>query len=790
VLSALPDPRRLHLTTLVSAGEACTAPLAQRWSATQPFINAYGPTEATVCATFHRYRHEDGPSLPIGQPIANARIYVLSAQLQPLPVGVAGEIYIGGAGVGRGYLNRPDLTIQRFLADPFSADPQARMYKTGDLGQWRADGAIEYLGRNDHQVKIRGFRIELGEIETQLTYHEKVVSALVLAREDIPGEKRLVAYVTAADEPPSADALRSHLQGVLPEYMVPSAFVVLESFPLTPNGKVDRRALPTPEPRANSCQEYEAPQGEVEEILAEIWRETLYVKRVGRNQHFFELGGNSLSAMTVAARISARFTVELSPITLFHHPTLHQLALSVRSLAPAPVTARISAAQATPGPVARAPGEQIPLSLSQALRWGLNRDYFRATTFARRIRVELDLELFRKSIRELIQRHEALRTNIVVVNGVPTQQVRDFLEYDLEEQDLTAIAHDRLENEVSKQITQCILQPVHLGKDPLFSFKLLKIGRADYVLIVATEHMISDGVSVQILWRDLLLLYVHKLRGGASELPEIPVQFPDYAVWQIKAHGQWLERHGVAWADRLKDCRPARFPTQASPSMRGRRGWGSARVKIGGPLKTQWEAWCRKRRTTLPLSALSVYTALLSRWCAAPEVAIQLRTNGRPSPAVENAVGLFSSVVYVRVRLRKTDTLADVMQRVIDDYGQSYAIPDFCYLGAELPRPELAYIPSFNWLPKPPFSRQFLAATDSITTEPVAFEHPFPEVVRQDPDPSIVFHESADEVHGHLIFPNRRFSKDSMERLMDNLVPFLKTMLTTPKIRLQDIPLQ
>ena len=224
--------------------------------------------------------------------------------------------------------------------------------------------------------------------------------------------------------------------------------------------------------------------------------------------------------------------------------------------------------------------------------------------------------------------------------------------------------------------------------------------------------------------------------------------------------------------------------------MSDRRGWGSARVKIEGPLKTQWEAWCRKRRATLPLSALSVYAALLSRWCAVPEVVIRFRTNGRSSPAVENTVGFFSSAVYVRVRLHENDTLADVLQRVIDEYGQAYAIPDFCYLGAELPRPELADIPSFNWLPKLQFSRQFLSETNSITSEPLTFEHPFLEGAPQDPDPELVFHESDDELLGNLIFSNGRFSKDMMERLMGNLAGFLKTMLTTPEIRLQDIPLQ
>ena len=450
---------------------------------------------------------------------------------------------------------------------------------------------------------------------------------------------------------------------------------------------------------------------------------------------------------------------------------------------------RSSAAEVTQTPVARARNDQIPLSLSQATQWSPNRIFLRATAFAKRIRGELNLKLFRGSLQDLIQRHEALRTRIVMVSGVPTQQVHDFLDHGLQEEDLTSLPEGLLDDAISKQIAQCILQPIDLGKDPLFLFKLLKIRPAYHVLVVATEHLISDGISLQILWRDLLALYVQKLTGGGSELPRIPVQFPDYAVWQIKAHRQWSEQHGAAWADRFKDCRPARFPMQATPSTTYRRGWGLAHVKIESVLKTEWQACCRKRRTTLPLSVLGVYAALLSRWCAVPEVVIQYLTNGRRSPDVENTVGFFASSVYIRVRLHDSDTLADVMRRVIDDYWQSYEVRDFCHLGAELLRPELSTLPSFNWIPKLQSSRPFLSETGSISSEDVVFENPVFEAVEVDSDPALVLQEVGDEVHGSLAFPNRCFSKDVMERFLDNLLRFLKAMLTEPETRVSDIPL-
>jgi amino acid adenylation domain-containing protein len=317
-------------------GEALTADLSANLRGRVGALwNLYGPTETTIwsCGRQVTTPSESGSLESIGRPIANTQMYILDPQRQPVPIGVAGEIYIGGAGVARGYLNRPELTAERFLSDPFSADPQARIYKTGDLGRWRSDGNIEYLGRNDHQVKIRGFRIELGEIEAQLLQHPQVKEAVVLAREDAPGEKRLVAYVTQRDQNnPSIEELRAHLKVVLPDYMVPSAVVRLDAFPLTPNGKLDRRALPAPDIGAYVSGQYEAPEGEVEEVLAVIWKELLRVIRVGRQDNFFELGGHSLHGMKLSTRIASRFMVQLPVIAVFQYPTIQQLAKVVEAL--------------------------------------------------------------------------------------------------------------------------------------------------------------------------------------------------------------------------------------------------------------------------------------------------------------------------------------------------------------------------------------------------------------------------------------------------------------------------
>jgi amino acid adenylation domain-containing protein len=311
-------------------GEALTTDLSRRLlSRVDALWNLYGPTETTIwsCSQQIERRPERiGLVEPIGRPISNTSIYILNTQRQPVPIGVTGEIYIAGHGVARGYLNRPELTVERFVDDPFSSDPQARMYRTGDLGCYRADGTIEYLGRSDTQVKIRGFRIELGEIETQLAQHPQVKDAVALAREDLPGEKRLVAYVITRDGSTSEpESLRAHLKLALPDHMVPSAFMILESFPLTPNGKLDRRALPPPEAGAYVQRPFEAPQGDAEETLAEIWQSLLHIERVGRHDNFFELGGHSLLGMRLMERLQ-RLGIQ-APITIaFQYPTIRQMA--------------------------------------------------------------------------------------------------------------------------------------------------------------------------------------------------------------------------------------------------------------------------------------------------------------------------------------------------------------------------------------------------------------------------------------------------------------------------------
>lgn len=334
IASGFLERRGCGLRTVIVGGEALDAALWARLTQRSDiaFYNVYGPTECTVFSTATPLSGA-GETPHIGRPTGNTYVFILDSQLRPVPIGVTGEIFIGGAGVARGYLNRPQLTRDRFIGDPFSRDRQVRLYRTGDLARWRTDGNIEFLGRRDHQVKVRGFRIELGEIVIQLLRHPQVSDAVVIAREDLPGDKRLVAYVTMHNGSSfSAADLRTHLESTLPEYMIPSAFIALDSFPVTANGKLDRQGLPAPEAQSYLGQRFEPPRGELEEALAAIWREVLRVEKIGRENKFLELGGHSVQGMRVVVRVAERFGIQMSFPDLFQHPTIRQMAELVQTL--------------------------------------------------------------------------------------------------------------------------------------------------------------------------------------------------------------------------------------------------------------------------------------------------------------------------------------------------------------------------------------------------------------------------------------------------------------------------
>ncbi|MBD2977955.1 amino acid adenylation domain-containing protein, partial [Burkholderia pseudomallei] len=663
---------------VVIGGEAVGASALDAWFAEEGrrprLFNTYGPTETTVSVTVHEVRGRHDDANVIGRPIANTRVYVLDAWLRPAPIGVAGELYIGGVQVARGYLNRPELTRERFIDDPFVAG--GRLYRTGDLARWRTDGRLEYLGRNDFQVKIRGFRIELGEIEAQLAKVAGVREVVVLARDsasavhdsatenaapDAPSpetatatEKRLVAYYTG-----DADvvALRAQAAQHLPSYMVPSAYVRLDAWPLTPNGKLDRRALPAPADDAYARAEYEAPQGAKEEALAAIWRELLHVERVSRHDNFFELGGHSLLAVQLVSRLRQALSVEVALGTVFDAPVLSALAerLEAENTAVLP-----------PIPLAPRDG-RIALSLAQQRLWfltqleGVSEAYHMSG--AVRLDGPLNREVLQRALNRIVMRHEALRTCFVREEGEPIQVIQPHA-------DLTVSYHDLREAEQSEQRAKNLSQahasaPFDLSRDLPVRVLLLQLADEAHVVQVVMHHIASDGWSVGVFLQELSALYGSFIAEQDDPLAPLPLQYADYAAWQRRwlASGQ-LEKQGAFWQTNLSGAPTLlELPTDRPRPPKQSHAGASVEVKLGAALSERVKRLSQRHGVTPYMTLLSSWAAVLGRLSGQEEVVIGSPVAGRNRTEVEALIGFFVNTLALRLDLSSEPTVGELLKR-------------------------------------------------------------------------------------------------------------------------------
>ena len=651
------------LTNVICSGEALPKSVAQRFYERLPEVqlsNLYGPTEAAVDVTWWLCPKDNLPeNIPIGRPVANTRMYVVDAQMEPVPVGVTGDLYIGGVQVGRGYLNRAELTAERFVSSPFVEGD--RLYKTGDLARYLPSGDIEFLGRSDFQVKIRGFRIELGEIEARLAEYPGVREAVVVALDGVEGEKRLVAYYTA--EPAaeiSVDALRGHVLALLPAYMVPAAYVQLDAMPLSPNGKLDRKALPPPEGDAYGTRAYEAPEGELEIALAAIWRELLKVEQVGRSDNFFELGGHSLLAMRVLSRVRQALHVEASLTNLFAHPTLSGFAEAVKN----------SSGGALPAIVPVDRSERIPLSFAQERLWFLaqldpaaSRAYH--IPFGMPIKDEVDAVALRRALDEIVARHEALRTTFAAVDGEPVQRFAPA------DSGFALVEHDlRGSDDVAGELKRLSMQetgaPFDLETGPLIRGRLVTTAADDHVLLITTHHIISDGWSMGVLMREFKTLYAAYRAGEPSPLAPLAVQYADYAVWQRRwITGEVLQKQAAYWRDALASAPVLlELPTdRPRPALRDHQG---ARVTFafGAELTAGLKALSRRHGTTLFMTLLAAWGTLLSRLSGQDDVVVGTAVANRARPEVEPLIGFFVNTLAVRLDFSGAPTVSTLLGRV------------------------------------------------------------------------------------------------------------------------------
>jgi amino acid adenylation domain-containing protein len=634
-------------------------------------IHCYGPTETTTFAITHEVTEapEGAKSIPLGRPIANTQIYILDANRQPAPIGVAGEIYIGGSGVALGYLNRPELTDECFLPNPFSPEPEARMYKTGDLGRWLPNGLIEFLGRNDFQVKIRGFRVELGEIESTLEAYPEVREAVVLTREDGEGGQRLIAYYTG--EEADVEALRAHLSSRLPDYMTPAVYVHLESLPLTENGKLNRRALPAPEEQAYLTRGYEPPVGEIETRLAGIWADLLGVERVGRRDNFFELGGHSLLAVRLLSRLRQDSGVEARIADLLSRPVLADLALVIESA---------SRSEGPPITITRR-DRPLELSFAQQRLWFLSQFEGASEAYhiagGLRLLGSLDRAALRRALDRIVARHEVLRTTFSQVDGRPVQIIgpaeTGFLlrEHDLRFAPDRSAALERLAADEAGQ-------PFDLEHGPLIRGRLAQLDQDDHALLVTMHHIVSDGWSMGILINELNALYRAYCEGGEADLPDLLIQYADYAAWQRRwLQGAELETQLAYWRRQLGgELSVLALPTDKT---RPAQQWGpGAEVSLLLPatLLESLKALSLESNCTLFMTLLAAFDILIYYLTGQTDICVGTDIANRNRAEIEKLIGFFVNQLVLRAELSPDSTFEELLGEVRETTLGAYAHQD------------------------------------------------------------------------------------------------------------------
>ncbi|ANN17190.1 non-ribosomal peptide synthetase [Amycolatopsis orientalis] len=738
--------------------------------------NYYGPTEVTVDSVFRRV-HGDRPL--IGRPGGNVRAYVLDRSLSPVPAGVPGELYLAGLQLARGYLGRPGLTADRFLANPFGG-PGERLYRTGDRVRWTTGGELDYLGRLDEQVKIRGFRVEPGEIEAALLGHPAVAEAVVIAREDEPGNRRLAAYVVLDDEGPDSTDLRAWLRRTVPAHLVPSAFVVLDRLPLTRNGKVDRRALPAPE-SSGTGRTYVAPRTSVERTLAEIWSEVLGVERVGVEDNFFELGGDSLLSMRIVSRVRAAFGTDVSPRALFSDPVLGRFAAALAEQGPAgraiPVTDR-------DGP--------LPLSFAQQRLWFLDEyepgsvEYVSPT--ALRLRGELDVAALADALTALVARHEALRTTFDADSGHGVQRVGAPYAVGLPLDDLSGLSEEDRSAALHRTLEREVRQPFDLRTGPLLRARLIRLAPDEHVLTLTLHHIVTDGWSSGVLVGDLDALYTAFVRGTEAELPELPIQYADFAVWQRQVvEGELLAEQLGYWRDRLDGVPPLEPPTdRPRPAVRTTNGdWYAFEVPSG--LVTALKKLARGQDGTLFMTLVAACQVLLGRWSGQDDVAVGTVTSGRDRPELERLIGFFVNTLVLRSTVDAKRTFRELLTSVRETVLGAFAHQDVPFervVDAVQPERDVSRTPLFQAMVALQNTGDPVPEGGALAAEEIALPSATAAF-----DLLVQFEEHDGGLRGAVNYNTDLFDQATIERLTGRLRLILEGVTAAPDRPLGELPL-
>ncbi|HST57554.1 MAG TPA: condensation domain-containing protein, partial [Longimicrobium sp.] len=657
-----------------------------------------------------------------------------------------------------------------------------RLYRTGDRARWKADGTLEYLGRLDAQVKVRGYRIELGEIESVLRVHSAVTECVVVVREDAPGDRRIAAYVVGSVD---ADALRQHLRRSVPEYMVPGALLMLDALPLTPNGKVDRKALPAPE-AAQGGDRYVAPRTPVEEVLAGIWAEVLRLERVGVNDNFFELGGHSLLVTRVVSRIRAVFGVELPLRALFERPTVAELAARMEELRreELPVLPPVMPVERT-GP--------LPLSFAQERLWFLDRMEPGSNAYnipvAWRLGGALDEAALERAVGEIVRRHEALRTVFTEVDGSPVQVVAPFDGFVLPVEDLAHVAEAERDAEVRRRADEEARRPFDLAAGPLFRAALLRLGGEDHVLLLSMHHIVSDGWSLGVLFREFSALYEAYREGGESPLPELPVQYADYAMWQREQlEGEVLDRQLAYWREHLSGAPELlELPTDhPRPPVQTYRG-ASVPVNFSSELLERLQTLGRSEGTTLYMTLLGAFQVLLSRYSGSEDVVVGSPIAGRTRGEVDGLIGFFVNTLVLRTDLGGDPSFRETLRRTREVTLGAYEHQEvpFEKLVAELqPERSMGHSPLFQVM----FTLQN-AGGGGGALPGLRVSGAGGEIASAKFDLSLGLAATPRGLRGELNYSTDLFEPDTIERMVGHLQRVLEQVAADADVRLSQLDL-
>ncbi|KKD52441.1 MULTISPECIES: non-ribosomal peptide synthetase [Paenibacillus] len=755
---------------LLVGGDVLSVPHINRVLKAHPnlrIINGYGPTENTTFSTTHAITGVQSEAVPIGSPIHNSTAYVVDRSMQLQPIGAWGELLVGGDGVARGYCNRPDLTSEKFINSPFRNGE--RCYRTGDLVRWNADGTLEYKGRIDAQVKIRGYRIELGEVEAQLLKLEAVREAVVIAREDEQGQKQLCAYVvTHADV--QLSELRSALNRELPSYMVPSYFVQLEQLPLTPNGKVDRRALPRPEGGISSGAEYVPPQNQLQAQLVSIWKEVLEIERIGIKDNFFEAGGHSLRATHVISLIHKQLHKNVQLKDLFQHPTIEQFAQVIEALEQTTYES-IPVSENKPFYAVSSAQKRMYI-LNQLDGAGISYNIPGALTLIG----SLDHKALDNAFRQLIDRHETLRTSFETMNGEPVQRVHNEVPFRVE-----LIHAPRADQRETDELVHGFVQPFNLEQAPLFRAGLIEISPEHHILLLDMHHIISDGTSINVLIQDFIHLY------AGDTLPSLRIQYKDYAAWQREQ--QQSERYQEQedyWLNTFAGELPVLdIPTDyPRPAVRSFEG-DVLEFTLDQRQSEGLKSIAMQTESTLYMVLLAAYTTLLSQYSGQEDIIVGSPIAGRPHADLGNLIGMFVNTLAIRNYPEGGKTFHDYVLEVKDNALKAFEHQNYPFeelvekLGVDR---DLSRNPLFDTM----FALQNLEQTEQQLAELQLAPYPSEQTTAKF-DLSLFAQEDGEQIACGFQYGTRLYKRETIERLAVHLQQLINVVIEQPEIALAAI---